>query len=105
MIKLPHPDPPNSTNVLYYRSKYLQQWSDKLRREANELCYESKRLRKTQAFASNGKGRDLSHGHDRIHLNLSAIETRVSLWSIELIRMSTPGFNRNAARKIIELEI
>ena len=110
---MPQSDARNSAQLLCERSKSLHEKSAVLRQEADELCFASHRLRKAITSLTH-TGHVLKYTNFRItgsnltslevEKNLPKIESAGGVLSSELIRIRTPGFNRNAARKIIKPE-
>ena len=105
----------NRAQVLCKKAKSLQAKSELLRQEAGELCFASHRLRKTLASLAHDM-HDLRYTNFRVTSahNLTNLKFEIKppetdkadgVLRRELLRIRTPGFNRNAARKVIEVKI
>ena len=96
-----------SVQLLHEKSRYLQTRSTALLNESRDLCLASHKLRKAHAFG-------LRRQNLLRHISLSTTieedppspgDEAGTIIHCELIRIRTPGFDRNAPRKIIKPEI
>ena len=112
---MPEPNAQNRAQMLCKKATSLQAKSEMLRQEAGELCFESKRLRKKIASLAHEMHdlRDTNFRFASAH-NLTNVKSQTNpdeidrsdgVFRRELLRIRTPGFNRNATRKIIETKI
>ena len=112
---MPEYNAQDRVEVLRERAKVLHARSEMLRKEAVELCFTSHRLRRTlSSFARNKHVRSYTNHHLacahnptnlEIETNLAEFDSVEGVFRSELIRIRTPGFDRNPTRKIIKPEI
>jgi hypothetical protein len=95
-----------SVQLLQEKSRHLQTRSSALLNESRELCLASHHLRNVHAF---GRHRRSTRYDPTTALRLLAeepsspnIEEATSVIQCELIRIRTPGFDRNSTWKIIK---